>query len=222
MIPGQPDFIVYLVLINALVVTRIPIIGKYFNVIDTLFHESGHALVALLTSGKVLKIELFQDTSGTTLTQSKSKISQFLTSLAGYPFSSIGSFVLFYLIKSENYLWVFIIFGVFTLLNLILWVRNWYGIFWLLTFGGLIGLFYYLKNDTYIFCFTLFISAILLFDSIIKCFQLLYLSFKTPKNAGDAANLKKLTHIPAFFWALLFLTNSIFFVYKTVQLFIAI
>ena len=125
------------------------------------------------------------------------------------------------LIKSENYLWVFIIFAVFTLLNLILWVRNWYGIFWLLTFGGLIALFYYLKNDTYIFCFTLFISAILLFDSFIKCFQLLYLSFKTPKNAGDAANLKKLTHIPAFFWALLFLTNSIFFVYKTIQLFVA-
>jgi len=220
MIPGQPDFVVYLILINAFVVTKIPVIGKYFRVIDTLIHESGHALVALLTSGKVLKIELFQNTSGTTLTQSKSKVSQFFTALAGYPFASAVSYILFYLIKSENYSWVFITFSAFTLLSLILWVRNWYGIFWLITFGGLIVLFYYLKQDLYIFCFTLFVSAILLFDSAIKCFQLVYLSFTKPKDAGDAANLKKLTHIPAFLWTLLFLSISIFFVYRTILLFV--
>ena len=220
MIPNQPDYIVYGVLLIALVFARIPKIGKYFRVIDTLFHESGHALAALFTSGTVMKIELFQDTSGATYTQTKNWFSDFIISISGYPFASGMSYLLFYLIHTEKYNWVFILLVIFVLLNLALWVRNMYGIIWLISFGGILFAINYFKNEQAIFCFTLFISATLLFDSIIKCFQLVYISIQTPQKSGDATNLKKQTFIPAFIWAVLFLAVSIYFAYRTVFLFL--
>ncbi len=219
MIPGKPDYIFFLVICIAFIIIRIPWIGKFFRVIDTLFHESGHALMALFTSGNVLKIELFNDTSGTAFTQSGNKFSEFLISLSGYPFASAMSFVFFYLIRQGNFIWVLLILSIFILINLALWVRNKYGIFWLLAFGSILWLIYYLKNDMITYCFILCVSSILLFDSIIKCFQLVYISFTSPKSAGDAANLKKQTYIPAFIWAFLFLVISMYFTYQIFLLF---
>ena len=38
----------------ALLVSRIPVLGKFFRSTNTLIHESGHALLTLLTSGNVV------------------------------------------------------------------------------------------------------------------------------------------------------------------------
>ena len=61
--------LVYLFIILALLLPRVPVVGKWFNVINTIVHETGHALMALLMEGKVHKIEIFQDSSGATTTQ---------------------------------------------------------------------------------------------------------------------------------------------------------
>jgi tellurite resistance protein TehA-like permease len=40
----------------ALVLPRIPVIGKWFNIINTAIHELGHALMALILEGNVKKL----------------------------------------------------------------------------------------------------------------------------------------------------------------------
>ena len=81
--------IFYIFLAISIVLSRLPIIGKYFIGINTLIHETGHALMALFLSGKVHRIDLSSDTSGSALTSTDNKFKSFLVSIIGYPFSSI-------------------------------------------------------------------------------------------------------------------------------------
>jgi hypothetical protein len=205
-------FLVFLIL-------RIPFIGKYLKIINTMVHESGHAFASLLTSGEVISIELLSNSEGITLTKSKSFFSIFLTSLAGYVFSSAISFVLFYLISVNKYDYIFYFFISLIIINIILWVRNIYGILWLISFGSFV--FYistYIDNDIKNIIFIL-ISTIILSESIFSSLVILRRSFKKSKEAGDASNLKMLTHIPTFIWASFFLAQSLFFGYKSYQLY---
>ncbi|HPT04353.1 MAG TPA: M50 family metallopeptidase, partial [Bacteroidales bacterium] len=81
----------YVLLGISLLLTRTPVIGKYFRVVNTMIHESGHALMTLFTSGSILKVELFSSTEGDTVTKSSSRFCQMLIALAGYPFSSAAA-----------------------------------------------------------------------------------------------------------------------------------
>lgn len=196
-------------LLFASLIGRIKIIGPYFRIINTIFHEFGHALAAILFKGKVLDMELFSDTSGTTLTQSKNRFSQWIIAIAGYPFSMLMSLGLFYLLSIEAYpLFLWIILGTASLC-LLLWVRNTFGIFYLLLIiaSSLAAIFYAPENIILAYCLIIFMLQIS--DALFSPFILLYLSLKNPKNAGDAKNLQTITGIPAFLWALLFCLLSV-------------
>ena len=193
----------------AFLLPRIPIVGKFFNIINTLFHELGHAFMALLLQGEVTKIQIFSDTSGVTVTKSKSAVAAFFISLAGYPFASIAAYIAWYLMKYHFAMWFILGLSLLFLIILIFFIRNIYGIIWVLLFTALNGLLiFYFKNDTYLEIAATFYALSMLIESIWSPIVLLYLSFTHPEQAGDAANLKNITHIPAFFWALLFVGFS--------------
>ena len=125
-----PDHILYASLVAAaLLLTRIPYIGKFFRLIDTLVHESAHALMALVFSGSVDRIDLFANTEGQAITRSKGNFAWIMISLAGYIGSSVVSFGLFFLLSRGLFNAALYFFIVLCLVNLILWVRNGYGIF---------------------------------------------------------------------------------------------
>ena len=211
--------IFYILLTSSLVITRLPFIGKFFRVVNTLIHESGHALMALLLSGKVYRIDLFSDTSGSAITATKNGFSRFLVSLAGYPSSALFAYFCFYCIEqnSANYV-VYILTGI-AVLNLIFYVRNTYGIFWLISFLAVSVLVIYIKDAMLMIGFSLLCSLIILTDAVISGINLLIIAVKTPKTAGDAKNLNDATHLPAIIWAFLFLAFSVFMAYKTVWTF---
>lgn len=204
----------------ALILSRIPVIGKFFRSTNTLIHESGHALVTLLTSGNVLSIDLNSDTSGAATTQSKYWLFKILIALAGYVFSSAVAFLLFYLISKSKFIWVFYIFCLFALINLLFWVRNAYGIFWLLIFSGILGVVYYYQIPNYMYATAVFFSAVVLFESVFSAATVCWISLNEPSNSGDASNLKDFTYIPAPLWGMFFLAQALYFAYLTVQLFI--
>ena len=52
--------IFYYLLVVAFLLPKVPVVGKFFNIINTLIHELGHALMALLFEGKVVRIEIFK------------------------------------------------------------------------------------------------------------------------------------------------------------------
>lgn len=204
----------------ALIVSRIPVIGKFFRSTNTLIHESGHAIITLLTSGNVVSIDLNSNTSGSATTQSKYWLFKIAIALAGYFFSSATAFLLFYLISKAKYTWVFYIFCAFAIVNLLFWVRNAYGIFWLLLFSGILALVYYYRIPEYMFATSVFFSGIVLFESIFSAATVCWISMNEPSNAGDASLLKEFTFIPAPIWGMLFLAQALYFGYLTIQLFI--
>jgi len=200
----QPSNLFYLILVFTLIITRIPIIGKYFRVVDTMIHETAHALMAVFTSGKVISINLFADTSGSTLTKSPNKLSQVLVALAGYPIASIIALLMMYLVKTGNNLLIIFILVSVAISGMILFIRNGYGLVWAGTFCVLNFMIIYFNNQLVIKSISIFYTLIILTDSIISPLYLLFLSVTQPAKAGDATNLQKTTYIPAVIWALLF------------------
>lgn len=212
-------YLFYSILVLAFIVTRIPIVGKFFGGLDTLIHETGHALMTLLLSGEVLSIELFSDTSGVAMTRTSNKFKQFLVSIAGYPFSSVMAVILFYMIKAEAIQALLIVLASFAVVTLLLWIRNWYGFFWLLIFITLLTVTFFYADALIQFAVAVFLSAMLLFDAVVKAWIVLYLSLRSPTQSGDAHNLKQITYLPAFFWGLFFLAFALYCTYRVVILF---
>ena len=217
--PDKQQFAFYLLLLGAIVVSRLPFIGKYLRVVHTLVHEWGHAIVAMLSSGDVQSIELFSNTEGTATTRSSSKFSQFFQAMAGYPIASLAAYLFFYWIgigRAIIPLYVILALG---LVCLVLFIRNIYGVFWLVTFCAL--LFYLIYRNVLIeeHIAAVIISSLILIDSFIYPFHLLIIAIRNPGQAGDAKNLATLTHIPSVIWALVFVVISCFITYKTVLMF---
>jgi hypothetical protein len=216
-ITANPNIVFYILLIIALLLTRIPLIGKYFRSVNTLVHEAGHTFTTLALSGEVIAVNLFADTSGTTVTKAKGKFSQILIALAGYPVSALTGWLCLLLLHKGYYLYILFILTSIALIIMILSLRNMYGLFWAGTFIVLNLLLIYFNNQNTIYVFSAFYSVIIFTDAIVSSFVLLILSFKQPKKAGDATNLKKFTKIPAFFWALLLLAFTLFISWLSVK-----
>jgi hypothetical protein len=188
----------------ALLLPRIPVIGKWFNIINTAIHELGHALMALFLEGSVKKIELFNDASGTTTTSTKTKFGSFLVAIVGYPFSSLVSYLISYLI-SVGYEKGFIIgISILFLFMLALWIRNIYGAIWILAFCGINGYLIYITNLEYIYIAALLYAVFIAVDAVFSALVVLFLSIKQKDQAGDATLLKKITGVPAFIWGVVF------------------
>jgi len=209
-ITDNPNIVFYVLLITALLLTRIPILGKYFRSVNTLVHEAGHAFATLALSGEVIAVNLFADTSGTTVTKAKGKFSQSIIALAGYPASALTGWLCLFLVHRGYYLYVLFILTSIALIIMILSLRNMYGLFWAGTFIVLNLLIIYFNNKSAIYAFSTFYSVIIFTDAIVSSFVLLVLSFRQPKKAGDATNLQKFTKIPAFIWATLLLAFTLF------------
>ncbi len=210
------DVVFYIILLISIVLTRTPIVGKYFRIVNTLIHETGHAFMALVTSAEVQRINLFTDTSGSAITKSGNWFSKFFTSLAGYPFSSLAALLFFYLIKQHQYVYITYILAGLAVVNLIFFVRNGYGIFWLITFSVILGVLIYFNDDFSLFATSILFSFIVLTDAIISSIHLFIICLHSPEKSGDAKNLATLTFIPALIWTLIFVAFNGWITYYTI------
>ena len=211
--------IFYILLFVSIVITQLPWIGVFFRGLNTLIHESGHAILALLLNGNVLKINLSGDTSGSAITTTNNKFKSFLVSFSGYPFSSLVSLVLFYFIKQNAYQYVIYPLLIIAIVNLMLFVRNLYGIFWLSVFIILSFLVIYFDKTFIWLGFSLLCAFVILSESFISTLRLIYITLKSPKDAGDSGNLAKITKIPALIWSFLFAIISGILTYQTIILY---
>jgi hypothetical protein len=189
--------------------------GMVFRVYNTLFHELGHAVMSLATSGNVHRIELFSNAGGVAVTSNKTWISRFLVSMAGYPFAAITGWLMLTQtnLLSEKYL-AYSILGIY-ILSLVLWVRNKYGIVWLIVNSALVGAAIYFKQEHWANVYFFVVGSFILIESIWSCLVLLYIAAESPQEAGDAQNLRELTFLPSIIWALVFLAASLYFLNLT-------
>lgn len=216
------DYFLYALPVLVLLTNRIPYVGKFLRIVNTLIHESGHAFVALLSSGEVYEVELFSDRSGTATTKTKGKFSRFLVAIAGYPFGSAFAWLMFYFISLNKIDWVLYILACIALVNLALLVRNTFGIFWLIAFIAVLLVVVHYGNPDVKYYFSLWLAGVMLFEAFYSSIELVIIASKKTKSAGDAYNLQVFTGIPALIWAVLFVVQAGFFIYLSVGLFFKI
>lgn len=200
-----------LYIVVAYIVLQLPIIGTFLRAANTMIHESGHAVVVLLTKGQVEHISLFMNTEGVTHATSAFWLGGFLTGLAGYTFSAVVILVLAHLWKSRQYRLIHLILLTFAVVDLIFWVRNFYGIIWLLVFIAVLVVLMRFKKTTTASALTLILLIILLADSVRSGYDIFVLGLFHPKSAGDATYMTSLTHVPALFWGSLFFAATLLF-----------
>lgn len=201
-----------LLILISLLLLLIPYIKNIFKNVYTLFHEFFHAITAILTSGTVLRIELYNNNEGIAITKTKSKFSSFLVSISGYVLCSISAFLLSFLLFKNNYYYIIYIVSVISIISLLFFIRNIYGVLWIL---GLIGFLLFCilyKNNKIIYYTSIILTIILTFEAMISPLILNYIYVKN-KKGGDAENLKTITKIPIFIWLLIFDTIAVYFFY---------
>ncbi len=202
----------------AVVLPRIPVVGKFFNVINTGIHEFGHALMALLLDGQVDKIELFRDTSGTTTTKTSGRLSSALVSLSGYPFAATVAYCSLYLISNGAPGALLAALTVLFAVMLLFWIRNAYGLLWVLLFCGLNVFLLFRGSQRLTDMAAFFYAVMMMAESVLSTVTLAVLSFRDSGKAGDATNLARLSHVPAPVWGLLFLAYTFWMAHRFVLL----
>lgn len=204
---------IYIYLFAAWSIARVPIVGNYFSVPNTMIHENFHILFARLSSGKGVSISLFSDTSGVALTQQRYRIGKIITAYAGYTGSSFAAILLFYCLYSGYYREILYFFIALSVYNLLFWVRNLYGIAWLISFIALTVSTVWFNLDTIAIHISIFLSCIVLIEQFTSALIVLKASYKDRKDAGDCTSLAKSTFIPALFWGVVFFAQSSFAIY---------
>lgn len=214
-----PVQLFYICLTVAIILTRIPVLGVFFRSVNTLLHETGHALAALLLSGEVLSVSLNSDTSGSAHTRMTSKRGALLVSFAGYPFAAAGSTTLVWMAVTGH-----IRIGLFALLslalsNLVLFVRNAYGITWLIIFSGIVV--FLLKSDLQETnrTFFLVVSLIAFAETVISTLIIIWQGLMHPSKAGDITILAKQSRINASIWTILMALVCGYIIFETVARF---
>lgn len=205
-------------LIGAAVLTRLIPFSDWFRMLDTMVHELGHAVVTLLASGQVLRIELHPDHSGVTYSVLASGWSQFAVSLAGYTSASLFAVAMFFGYSRQQQAAGLVLISMLALISLLLFVRSGYGRGWLILFvlvnaafflwGGRIRNFYYLL-----------LSFLCLEESVLGPVTLLLNSIVSPSQAGDATNLAQLTGVAPLVWSLIFVMISLLCALSALQLY---
>jgi hypothetical protein len=190
---------------------QIPVAGDYIRVLNTVIHESGHALIALC-GGHLEKVVLMSNSEGVTYGPKSGKLEGIVSSMSGYICSSLMGLVSFWLIKKEKYTVLIDLLLAIIFINLILWVRNPFGVIWLVVFAFGFLLLLIKGTHTLIYHFLLLIASILLVDSIKSSIEIFAMSMVHPMGAGDAANLFFLTMIvPVQAWGGFFFIQSLVF-----------
>lgn len=199
----NPAAVFYAVFTLSLLLLKIPYLNNFFKTLNTLFHENGHALAAILLSGEVIEIKLNSNTSGSALTKSQSRLRAALVTFSGYPLATAAATGLIWLWASGNIRTGFFILVSLAIINLIFLVRNTFGIFWLITFSVLCYMAAMHFPARLSGLFFLFIGLIGFVEAAISTAGITLLAFSNSKKAGDLSILAKITGIPAQLWAII-------------------
>jgi hypothetical protein len=194
---------------------------SFFRNLDTMIHEFGHAIMTLAFSGKVMYIELYSNHSGVTYSTIANSWAVVPVSLAGYMLASLFAWYLFSAYAKGRQKLGLQIITILAVLSLVLFVRNQFGITWLIgfillnLFMMIVGKIAWIRNFYY-----LLLAFLCLEESVFGPFSLILYALSDPKKAGDATNLSQFTGIPSILWAALFTLFALWCAKRAVQAFL--
>ncbi|WP_409343959.1 M50 family metallopeptidase [Paenibacillus sp. MBLB4367] len=194
-----------LILIGSALLTHFLPFSDFFRNLDTMIHESGHALTTLLLQGSVMEIELYVDHSGVTRSAVSQPWAIIPIALSGYMMASLFAWLLFVLYAKGKHKAGLITMAALAAVTLVLFVRNEFGVLWLLGFLVFTVLVILFGGNNVIGKWVFLIIAFLtLEESVFGPFSLVYYALNRPGGAGDATILSGATPLPAIVWAVWF------------------
>jgi len=194
--------------------------SPFFRNINTLIHEFGHALVTLLLSGNVLYIYLFSDHSGVTMSAIENGWRLIPVALSGYVTASLFAVYLFRAYCRGRQKQGLAMITLIAAVSLIFFVRNEFGVLWLLGFIALNGLFLVLFGPMLRNVYYLLIAFLTLEESVFGPVTLLIASLNDPAQAGDATTLSSATAFPAWLWSGAFTLFALYCAKHALQAFV--
>jgi hypothetical protein len=195
--------------------------SPYFRNLDTMIHEFGHALLTLVLSGDVRYIHLYEDHSGVTLSAVKEGWRLIPVALSGYVTASLFAVLLFYMVRHDMHRTGLLIITAVAFLSLALFVRNAYGIQWLIGFIG-INVFFLLFPVRWLRAgYVLFLAFLSLTESVTSAVTIAVMSWLEPGRAGDATQLARMTGIVAPVWGGLFALFALWAAMRAIRYFAA-
>lgn len=184
--------------------TRMIPFSSFFRNLNTMLHEFGHALITLILSGRVTRIELNPDHSGVTYSLLQNSWSIVPIALAGYVLASLFALLFFYLYSMGKERLGIIAATLIAAVMLLFFVHQGFGLWWLigfivlnmivLFFGGVVQHFYYIL-----------LSFLALEESVMSTITVIVYAVTDPKSGSDAAALQAAIGVPAVIWAILFI-----------------
>ncbi|NEW09520.1 M50 family metallopeptidase [Paenibacillus sp. SYP-B3998] len=210
-----------LFIIGSALLTHMPLIpSSFFRNLDTMVHEFGHAAMTLALSGKVMYIELYADHSGVTYSSITKAWALIPVSLAGYFTASLFAWFLFSAYARGKQRFGLQVMIALAVLSLVLFVRNMFGVTWLVGFVVLTILVLTLTPKWLRDFYYLLVAFICLEESVFGPFSLIVYAVQSSRRAGDATNLALHTGVPAVLWALVFTLFSLWCAKGAVQAFL--
>lgn len=142
----------------ALIVTQIPYLRVYFSLGNTLLYE---VIRVMLEGGVKKKINLHNEGSGRIINIENSRFKHILITYLAYTGASLAAIGLFYLVSNQNYYFIIYLFIALMVVSVLLWIRQFWGIIWVLSFVVLLALPMYLGQTIAIMHISIFLSSFL-------------------------------------------------------------
>lgn len=167
----------------------------------TIVHEAGHAVVASATGRSLTGIRLHSDTSGLTVSRGRPTGPGMVATLAaGYVAPGVLGLAAALVLASGHavaLLWAFAA----ALVVMLLYIRNLYGLLVMIVVGGLIGAATWYLEPLAQSWVAYLLTWLLLLAAPRPTIELM----RRPSRTSDAAQLSRLTGMPATMWSLTFL-----------------
>ena len=214
----------------ALVGSRLPYIRVYLAHCYNLITQ---VVCVCLEGGRKNKIQLHQDGSTETTGIMISPFKKALISYAGYTGASAASIGLFYLISRGSYHLVIYLFLAITVISLLLWIRNLFGMIWGISLTAILGLpaflsFYrmnlpvHINYDMVLINISILLASSLFIQSMICAIQVCKQCFMSRSNPARTAALLQTKFVPAVILGLALVGQTVYTGYFFVQKFISL
>lgn len=186
----------------ALAGSLIPFIRVYF----AHFHNLVNLVISVCLEGG--KIHLYRDGSGKIMGGNTSPFKKALISYTGYTGALVVAIGLFYLVSRGYYILVVYLFLGLSVLALLLWVRNAFGVIWGLSVSVLLAMPVYFRYqsvvlpvnvtfDMVLVHMSMFLASVLFDQSIIGAVQVCKQAFMKRSNPKRKAALVQTKLVPA-------------------------
>jgi hypothetical protein len=186
------------------VLALVPPVWRYTRHVNTLVHEAGHAVVAVLTGRRLNAVRLHSDTSGLTISSGRpTGPGMIAMAAAGYLAPSALGLASLWLVRTGHTAWALWA-ALVTLAMMLLYVRNWFGLLVVALAGGAVAVLIWRSTTAVQDVAADVLAWFLLVAGPRTTLDLWGHRRRVRSRTTDADLLARLTHVPAAAWNAVF------------------